>query len=99
MHCGEIALSLNGRLAGIGFLEFAVQRILAETSENKTAIGLCKTVGMRIQSERVNGRRFKGDECTTPLLAIARTSWGQSGLCSNRTGVLCRQSEWPMWEL
>jgi hypothetical protein len=37
-----------------GFLEFAVRRILAETSESKAAIRLCKTVGKRVESEHVN---------------------------------------------
>ncbi|CAH2901521.1 MAG: hypothetical protein PCALPYG88_5275 [uncultured Paraburkholderia sp.] len=75
-----------------GFLEFAVPRIIAETSEtsetseSKAAIRLCKTVGKRVESERVNDRRFKGHECTTTVLAIARNEWGPIGLCSNRTG-------------
>lgn len=69
-----------------GFLEFAVPRIIAETSESKAAIRLCKTVGKRVESERVNDRRFKGHECTMTVLAIARNEWGPIGLCSNRTG-------------
>jgi len=63
-------------LLEFGFLELSVQRIFAETiSENKAAIRLCKTVGMRVESERVNDRNFKGREWTTTVLAIRRDDW------------------------
>ncbi|QDQ82204.1 GNAT family N-acetyltransferase [Paraburkholderia megapolitana] len=63
-------------LLEFGFLELAVQRIFAETiSENKAAIRLCKTVGMRVESEHVNDRHFKGREWTTTVLAISRNEW------------------------
>jgi [ribosomal protein S5]-alanine N-acetyltransferase len=63
-------------LLEFGFLELAVQRIFAETiSENKAAIRLCKTVGMRVESERVDDRNFKGRDWTTTVLAISREDW------------------------
>lgn len=66
-------------LLEFGFLELAVERIFAETiSENKAAIRLCKTVGMIVESERLNDRNFKGREWTTTVLAIKRDEWQAS---------------------
>jgi len=63
-------------LLEFGFLELGVQRIFAETiSENKAAVRLCKTIGMCVESERVNDRHFKGREWTTTVLAINQNDW------------------------
>ncbi|OAJ52900.1 hypothetical protein A6V36_36410 [Paraburkholderia ginsengiterrae] len=63
-------------LLEFGFVELAVQRIFAETiSENKAAIRLCKTIGMHVESERINDQNFKGQEWTTTILAITRNEW------------------------
>lgn len=75
-------------LLAFGFLELAVQRIFAETiSENKAAIRLCKTVGMCVESERVNDRHFKGREWTTIVLTIERNEWQ-----ANRARLEARQA-------
>lgn len=59
-----------------GFVELKVRRIYAETiSENKAAIKLCHALGMRIESERVDDRIFKGRAWSTTVLAINETEW------------------------
>ncbi|REG50441.1 RimJ/RimL family protein N-acetyltransferase [Paraburkholderia sp. BL6669N2] len=63
-------------LLTFGFVELGVQRIFAETiSENKAAIKLCQSIGMSIESERVNDRCFKGRTWSTTTLAIRRDEW------------------------
>jgi [ribosomal protein S5]-alanine N-acetyltransferase len=75
-------------LLEFGFAKLAVQRIFAETiSENKAAIKLCKSVGMSIESERVNDRRFKDQTWTTTILAIRREEW-QATLAENGVRAL-----------
>jgi [ribosomal protein S5]-alanine N-acetyltransferase len=63
-------------LLEFGFTELGIQRIFAETiSENKAAIKLCKSVGMNIESERIDDRCFKDRMWTTTILAIKRDEW------------------------
>jgi ribosomal-protein-alanine N-acetyltransferase len=63
-------------LIEFGFVELRLHRICAETiSENKAAIKLCQAFGMRIESERVDDRFFKGRTWSTTVLAISGSEW------------------------
>ncbi|WP_321846929.1 GNAT family N-acetyltransferase [Paraburkholderia bannensis] len=75
-HGTGAARFATNALLEFGFVELGIQRIIAETiSENKAAIKLCKSVGMKIESECINDRRFKGRTWTTTILAISRDEW------------------------
>lgn len=59
-----------------GFDQLKLDRIYAETiSENKAAIALCQSLGMRIESERVGDQFFKGRHWNTVVLALLAGDW------------------------
>ncbi len=63
-------------LAEYGFCELNVHRIYAETiKENRAAIRLCMSLGMRKEAELVQHRYFKDRWWNTVVLAILKTEW------------------------
>lgn len=63
-------------LADFGFSELNVHRIYAETiKENRAAIKLCQSLGMRKEAEFVEHRYFKHRWWNTVVLAILNTEW------------------------
>jgi [ribosomal protein S5]-alanine N-acetyltransferase len=59
-----------------GFEELNVQRIYAETiADNKAAISLCKSLGMRIEAEHIQDQFFKGKSWNTVVLALLKNEW------------------------
>ncbi|MDN3679688.1 GNAT family protein [Vibrio tapetis subsp. quintayensis] len=70
-------------LAEFGFNELNVHRIYAETiKENRAAIRLCKSLGMRQEAEFVEHRYFKDRWWNTIVLAVLKSEWCRADLVS-----------------
>lgn len=66
-------------LANFGFSELNVHRIYAETiKENRAAIKLCQSLGMRQEAEFVQHRYFKQRWWNTVVLAILKDEWNKA---------------------
>ena len=75
-HGVGAARDAGNALIEFGFVKLGLHRIYAETiSENKAAIKLCQAFGMKIESERVNDRFFKGRMWNTIVLSISESEW------------------------
>jgi [ribosomal protein S5]-alanine N-acetyltransferase len=75
-HGTGAARNAADALLAFGFNELGMERIFAETiSENRAAIRLCKAIGMRVESERIDDRCFKDRKWSTTVLAISRNEW------------------------
>jgi RimJ/RimL family protein N-acetyltransferase len=63
-------------LAEYGFAQLELHRIYAETiSENRAAIKLCQSLGMRKEAHIKQHRHFKGRWWDTVVLAILKSEW------------------------
>jgi hypothetical protein len=84
MHCGDKLNRLMVAPAGFGFLEFAVQRILAETTENKAATTLCGTVGMHVEIRTRQSSTLEGPRVHSESIGHRAERVGQIALCVER---------------
>jgi RimJ/RimL family protein N-acetyltransferase len=70
------AFEAADRLIDFGFSPLPVHRIYAETiSENKSARCLAERLGMRLESEFLHQRFFRGRWWNTVIYAILREEW------------------------
>jgi Acetyltransferases, including N-acetylases of ribosomal proteins len=61
---------------GFGFTDLDLHRIYAETiSENLPAVALAKRLGMQVEGELRENRRFKGRWWNTVILSILKSEW------------------------
>jgi ribosomal-protein-alanine N-acetyltransferase len=81
-HWGKgYALEASRAVIDFGFTELNLHRIYAETnSENMAAIALAKKLGLRVEGELRENKRFRGRRWNTTMLSILRSEWRQ--LCS-----------------
>jgi ribosomal-protein-alanine N-acetyltransferase len=66
-----------------GFKELNVRRIYAETiADNKAAIRLCNSLGMRIEAKRTKEYFFKGKSWDAVVLALLKDEWSDANTIS-----------------
>lgn len=75
-HSSGIAKKACTAIIEFGFRELNAERIYAETiSENLAAIRLCASIGLKMETERINDRFFKGRSWNTAVYTIMRNEW------------------------
>lgn len=75
-HGSGAAREATQAIVDFGFHTLGVDRLYAETiSANRAAIALCRSVGMRIEAERVDDQFFKGKSWSTVVLALLASEW------------------------
>lgn len=78
-HGSGAAREAAQAIIDFGFQNLGVDRIYAETiSANRAAVALCRSLGMRIESERVDDQFFKGKHWSTVVLAMLSSEWRAS---------------------
>ena len=76
-HWGRgYALEASRAVINFGFTGLGLHRIYAETnSENLAAIALAKKLGMRVEGELKENKRFRGRWWNTTILSILESEW------------------------
>lgn len=75
-HGSGAAREAAQAIVDFGFKTLGVDRIYAETiSANHAAAALCRSLGMRVESERVDDQFFKGKHWSTVVLALLASEW------------------------
>lgn len=75
-HASGLAHEAVTCLFDFAFTQLKLHRLYAETiTDNKAAIKLCKSVGMREEAKLIENRYFKQTWWSTSILAILKKEW------------------------
>jgi ribosomal-protein-alanine N-acetyltransferase len=75
-HGSGFAREAGLALLDFGFRELQLDKVYAETiPENLAALRLCRSLGLRLATEQVGARTFKGRSWNTAIYELSRAEW------------------------